>query len=770
MGRERNTIGARATATRRTWYRRDLLLSTALAAGLGLSSGAPTAQAQSVITTGNVSPSPAVSPHWDVGGGLTVGDLNSGTLTIEGGGSVTSGISNVGNTLLGAGIVTVSGSDANGNPSTWSVSNPWVGNFGSGTLTVADGGLVSVLFDIDFGVTGTGTGTINIGGAAGQAAVAPGTLDTGIIRFGAGTGTLVFNHNGETTFTAGLVSYVPGTHAIEHHSGSTILTGDSSLFSGTTAVSGGTLTIANTLGGSASVTGGELVVDGVFGGLVDVQTAGVVSGTGTIVGLNITGGGVHSPGNSIGVQHITGSYANHGTLRIEATPTAADRIVVGGTIDITGARLDVVLLPTDASSWSAFGGPFIIIDNQSGIGVIGTFGSVTQSPPFLDTILDYAGGDGNDVTLELQRNNVAFAAVGATRNQIATGAAIDTLGAASPIWRTIVLASDLDVVRASFDALSGEIHASAKTALIEDSRFVRIAINDRLRAAFGSAGASPMRGAADPAGPGVWSYGFGSWGATGSDGNAARLDRATGGLLTGVDAVVGDWRVGLLTGYSWSQFDSNGRAASGASDNYYLGLYGGSEWGNLGFRSGLAYTWHDIDTRRAVVIPGLAERLTADYDAGTFQTFGELGYGMTAGASRLEPFANFAYVSLDTDRFTEEGGAAALSGSGTTDVAFTTLGLRADYRLAFGTADATLRGMIGWRHAFGDTTPESRHRFSAGGAFTIAGVPIAEDAAVIEAGLHLNLSPDATFGISYTGQIASDAHDHGLKADLAIRF
>src|SRR5690606_11507332 len=112
-----------------------------------------------------------------------------------------------------------------------------------------------------------------------------------------------------------------------------------------------------------------------------------------------------------------------------------------------------------------------------------------------------------------------------------------------------------------------------------------------------------------------------------------------------------------------------------------------------------------------------------------------------------------------------------LSGrSGTTDVTFTTLGLRGEHVVTLGRTEATLRGMLGWRHAFGDVTPESTHAFSAGAPFTIAGAPIARNSAVIEAGLDLNFTPDATFGLSYTGQIASEAEDHGIKADLNVRF
>src|SRR5690606_38630785 len=126
----------------------------------------------------------------------------------------------------------------------------------------------------------------------------------------------------------------------------------------------------------------------------------------------------------------------------------------------------------------------------------------------------------------------------------------------------------------SFDALSGEIHASARTALIEDSRFVRNAANDRVRAAFAAPGAStapvqaygsaptPTQVSASDSGPVVWSQVFGSWGSTDSDGNAARLGRDTGGVLIGADRRMGDWRVGLLAGYSRSDFKARDRASS----------------------------------------------------------------------------------------------------------------------------------------------------------------------------------------------------------------
>ncbi|RUY82485.1 autotransporter outer membrane beta-barrel domain-containing protein, partial [Mesorhizobium sp. M7A.F.Ca.CA.001.10.2.1] len=269
----------------------------------------------------------------------------------------------------------------------------------------------------------------------------------------------------------------------------------------------------------------------------------------------------------------------------------------------------------------------------------------------------------------------------------------------------------------------------------------------------------------------VWGQAFGSWGSTDSDGNAAAFDRSTGGLLAGADTLVGGWRVGLLGGYSHSSFDADDRNSSGKSDSYHLGLYGGTNWGAIAFRTGAAYSWSSLSTKRSVAFNGFTDGLSADYDAGTAQVFGELAYKADAGQFRFEPFANLAYVSVHTDGFTEDGGDAALTSAGTsTDATFTTLGLRGSSDFAFGGMNVTARGMLGWRHAFGDVTPTSSFAFAGGDAFTIAGVPIARDSAVVEAGLDFNMSANATLGLAYTGQFGGGTVDQGAKVDLAVKF
>src|SRR5690606_15312327 len=134
--------------------------------------------------------------------------------------------------------------------------------------------------------------------------------------------------------------------------------------------------------------------------------------------------------------------------------------------------------------------------------------------------------------------------------------------------------NDDDDARSAFNTLSGEIHASVKTMLLDDSRFFRDAATDRVRAAFagstapsipvvayGEDGFTPAP--ADTERLAVWIRGFGSWGEWGSDGNAAGFDRSTGGIFLGADGLVTEkLRLGLIAGYSHSSFDVNGRVSS----------------------------------------------------------------------------------------------------------------------------------------------------------------------------------------------------------------
>ncbi|WP_378947517.1 autotransporter domain-containing protein [Mesorhizobium sp. ANAO-SY3R2] len=566
-------------------------------------------------------------------------------------------------------------------------------------------------------------------------------------------------------------------------SGTITLRGDSSAFAGKTFVNAGMLNV-----GYKGI--------GTLAGPISVDSGARFGGSGTVIGnVTIAAGATHRVGDTVPVtpvaglvqtQTITGNYVNHGIFEVEASPTSADKLTVNGTVDITGATLNLLLTPINSGPWLPQNGPFTIIDNDGTDAVIGTFASVgnLNNLVFLDHLINYAGGvDGNDVTLTLSRNNVGLIDIARAPNQSAIAGAVAALPTSNPVAAALLMSSGEDQARDALDQLSGDVHASASGASTQTSSFLGEFATDRVRSAFGdvAAPALPVMAygddgielvAADTDRFVVWGQALGNWGSADGDGNVDGFDYSSGGLVAGGDTIVGDgWRLGLLAGYSRTSFDTDDGASSGDSDNFHLGVYGGRHFGAVALRAGAAYTRHAIDTTRTVSFPGLNQMLKADYAANTAQAFVETGYRTEMGRVAFEPFAGLAYVSTSTDAFTETGGAAALSSKASTfDSTTTTLGLRAATDFSLGQAQATARGGLGWRHAFGDVAPTSTVAFIGGDDFTVYGSPIARDALLVEAGLDFAISPKANFGLGYTGQVASGARDHGVKASFGVMF
>uniref|UniRef100_UPI003BA84B07 autotransporter outer membrane beta-barrel domain-containing protein n=1 Tax=Stappia sp. TaxID=1870903 RepID=UPI003BA84B07 len=536
--------------------------------------------------------------------------------------------------------------------------------------------------------------------------------------------------------------------------------------------------------GTTTVTRGRMDLQGTLGGQVLIAADGILGGAGTLAGP-VTISGHHDPGNGgFASQSVTGDYTLSGTLVVDLSDSAHDTVDVSGAVDITGADLEIRLQVPSGTAWNGTGGPLVIIRNDGADAVAGTFGTVSGSSfVFFDTILDYAGGTGNDVTLEIRRNARTLADIGRTRNQRATAGGIGSLPTSSAIREALLLSTDEEEARAALDTLSGESHASAQGRFIADSAFLRRAAGARIRDAFDQtrrASARPQafaREAAPLAAPadrlpviGLWSEGYGTWGTTRSDGNAARTTNSAGGIFVGADAPLATWRLGVLAGFGESRLESDAGDALLTSRDYHLAAYAATRTGALGLSGGVGYTWHDVSSARTAGIGSITDRLTASYTAGTFQAFGEAGYTMRLATATFEPFAALAHVAGTREAFAESGGATALFSTGQRmDTTFSTLGMRARHSMSLGDMQATLEASAGWQHAFGQVVPLARNAFSGGSAFTVAGAPLARDTALLDAGLTVSRG-DATLSLSYSGRIAAESNDHGLRGRVSVRF
>ena len=83
-----------------------------------------------------------------------------------------------------------------------------------------------------------------------------------------------------------------------------------------------------------------------------------------------------------------------------------------------------------------------------------------------------------------------------------------------------------------------------------------------------------------------------------------------------------------------------------------------------------------------------------------------------------------------------------------------------------------VRGLVGYRRAYGDVMPSTLFSFGAAGqSFVTAGVPVARDAVVAQAGLDWQVASETTLSLAYTGQIGADRTQiHGLKGGFLYRW
>ena len=360
-------------------------------------------------------------------------------------------------------------------------------------------------------------------------------------------------------------------------------------------------------------------------------------------------------------------------------------------------------------------------------------------------------------------------------------------GSAASQVAAAVLTMTPDEARSALNMLSGEAYASTASVLQGLGDTVRTLPQVRLRANLdapmvagqptaqlggASSNALPQSGASP-----VWAQVFGNWRTFASDGNASRVRQHDGGLFIGGDgAVGGGWRLGGALGYIDSRSTISDTSSRTNVDSYTATVFGGRNFyigpGHLRFTAGAAYTWHDIDTKRDVVAGSLNQRLSASYHASSTQVFTELGYNLKLGdAYTVEPFAGLAWNNLRTRDFEETGGTAALRGKGQTDdVTSTTVGLRGAWKFGAERAPSRLTASLGWRHAMGDVKPSQTLAFEGGGTFSVTGVPIARDAAVLGLGADMTIARNTTLGIGYDAQLGGGNRQHSGLLNLAMRF
>ena len=306
--------------------------------------------------------------------------------------------------------------------------------FATAGWTIAGNATAQDFYAYGISSAGAGTNTINIGVSARNVVPAVFTVDTGNTLVVNGLVGAVRNSGGVTKYGLGVLvlsnanTYTGDTIV---HGGTVTLGGagrlgngtyagvislangcalnyNSSLaqtFNGTISGSGGliqngpgTLTLggSGTLTGGVTVNSGTLLVNGSLGSAAaTVASGGTLGGTGT-AGGTITVNGAIAPGVGVGVL-TAGNVVLAGHYRCDIDDTAADKLAVTGSLNLTGATLNVSLLA------GGFTQPHYVIASYASL--TGAFASVPAG-----YLVRYNQGSGaNELWLEEPAGYAAWA-------------------------------------------------------------------------------------------------------------------------------------------------------------------------------------------------------------------------------------------------------------------------------------------------------------------------------------------------------------------------
>ncbi len=514
-------------------------------------------------------------------------------------------------------------------------------------------------------------------------------------------------------------------------------------------------------------------------------------------------------GTGVSITHLFGGtfvQTSAGTLSMRVLAGSNDVFGIAGVARLAGTLEVPFLTSSLLNSYN------LIAATE---GTTGTFTTLTTPglPGYVGASLAYSG---TQVSLNLTSQMSLQA--GFSPNEAAAGRAVDSAFNSGAIQNTsnptaVALNSLYSLSAAqlgpALGMLSGEVHASEQSTLINDGLFTRDAVLSRLRqlsyggtsgpmgalgynaerlsysaeqaAAPNSAGASIAKAVKAPTnyeqtpGLAMWAQGYGSWGSFDGNSNASSVSTTLGGVVAGFDKRIGaDTYLGVALGYSQSTASVSTLGSSAQADSGLIAAYVGSSFGAWSVRGGISYNLSQVDTTRTVIYPGVSEIAQGQYNAGLFQMFGEVGYGMAFGTFAIEPFAGLAWAHLDTQGFTETGAAVGLtSGGATSDVGYTTIGLRLATDVALPNGMVLVpHASVAWQYAFGDVTPAETLAFSgiASSVFSVTGVPLAANSVLLDVGAALRVNAAMKLGVSYVGELADGAQQNAVKASVTWNF
>jgi T5SS/PEP-CTERM-associated repeat protein len=344
--------------------------------------------------------------------GLTLGNFGTGVLSITNGGTVHGNVGYLGYKSGASGLVTVEGTN-----SAWLMEyDLYAGREGTGTLNIAKGGHVNCNFGY-VGYEAGASGTVMVKGS--NSSWNPSEFRLGV----SGTGRLEISEGGQVTTDYGHVAYEAGSVGIVSVDGTgSKLTCTYNLFLGTQGsgtlniTNGGTVTSANPayVGQNAGATG-VVMIDG--NGSKLACNSGLSVGTGTVT---ITNGGWLSAsslrlggsagGTAVAMVDGAGSKLSCGGLSVAGGSTNRLTISHGGIVDSGNVYFPVSDTSPSPIQFGAGGGTLTaktLYGNPSqvlGTGIVNAYGFVNDG----EWIFDKSHGLYRTTTFVSDQQNVTL--------------------------------------------------------------------------------------------------------------------------------------------------------------------------------------------------------------------------------------------------------------------------------------------------------------------------------------------------------------------------
>lgn len=527
---------------------------------------------------------------------------------------------------------------------------------------------------------------------------------------------------------------------VKQGDGTLVMTGSNS-YEGTTTVKAGTLlAFAESVGTDDTVTvsGGTF---GVLGGYYDDFT--------------MTG---YKQSSEAQAGKLTIDLSGGGTLYVSvAADVKVKQVTLGDNkavkLGLEGA--DAAQLAKAYQNDEEVAGTFSVTDGDlSGA----TIADATLESVFFEKASGKLAADNKSITTTVTRKaDVGFESFATTDNERAIARALEQSGNA--FAGTVLSLGTEEEVNATYAALSDDMYAAARNALVVNATTVSRTVMDQARG-FGEGRAAELEHGRGR----IWATGIGFWGDAEGESRGLDVDFRAG-LLGGEVVAHETTKLGAFFGYGSTDYKGHFGKIDG--DDLHFGVYGLTDVGPVSFAYGVAYTTEDRDSSHVLGTTANSH----DEDATVLQAYAEAAYRFDVAGAKIDPYLGLTWARVEADGFSE-----AMSGESFSvkdqkdDIQIATLGARATLPLTWGTMPVALKADLGWSHYFGDTEAVTRMQLGAGGAIAELQAKELKDQVSLGLGITGQVSQNATVGVSYTGSFGTDADTHGLTATFRYAF